>query len=79
MAVDKRAVPVGAGAARAGRRRRSGEVLQAPRLSAAGVLEGVAVSVLAITLVWVPLPYGSNRPWSWSLLDSQRSNTKGPR
>jgi hypothetical protein len=36
--------------------------------AAARVLEGAATTAFVTMLLWAPLPYASNRPWSWSLL-----------
>ena len=36
--------------------------------AAVRVLEGAATAVFVSMLLWAPLPYASNRPWSWSLL-----------
>jgi hypothetical protein len=48
------------GRAAAGRRARSG--------AASRALESAATAVFVALLLWAPLPYASNRPWSWSLL-----------
>ena len=73
MAVERQTAVVGS--RRSGKRRaRAGggaearKALPSFRVTASQVLDSAAGAVLALALIWAPLPYGSNRPWSWSLL-----------
>lgn len=54
----------------AGRRRRSAGTGASGKPSRIGitVLQASVPTGLAALLVWAPIPLGSNRPWSWSLL-----------
>lgn len=63
-------MPLGSGAEHATRHRRRSDGRTGARRAAApaGILAGAVPAFLGAVLVWAPIPLGSNRPWSWSLL-----------
>ena len=72
MAVEERGAPAGparreAAAGGSGRSRGGARGGGRARHGGRGA-RAAAGSLLAAALAWAPLPYGSNRPWSWSLL-----------